>query len=937
MGVVGRAVGRRDEVERIVALLAEVRDGGPGRIVELTGQAGIGKSTVLAAVEAAGRQAGWRVWDAAPTAAESELPWTTLAQILDEVRDDDLGLLAEGQLHQLETVTSADRRGPVSPELVAFGLASLLDTAASGDAAPILLAVDDVQWMDRASAGAFAYALRGAAQRRAVVLLARRTDEPTPLEPSRLVDADTLLVIDLPGLSLASLREIVADATGATLTRAQSARLHQRTGGNPLYAIELARATTAGASPDTVQLPASLRDTVGARLHALPADTRRVLGAAAAAARPTTGLLAAALPDIDVLEALEPAEAAGIAVLRSAPAPGAPPVIAFCHPLLAAASIDVLTASERRRLHAALSEHVSDPVERVPHLLASGTARGEALAEMLAAAAREAAARGAVDTAVEYAEASLLATPARPRRTRLERRYALGTSQVDAGDMADGHSTLTDLIADLEAARVTGRRGDGGLDGLLGRTLTAAVIPTAVVEGFGAGVAAAWRALDVVSEPDLRRGLHAGMVRLAQFEDVDRGLEIAEAVFARKDDYTGAHAVYAEVQLLAARALAGRPVDLDATIDAVDTAGVDARQQAELRGMLVEPLVWTDDPRAVAFAEAEVAREEAAGFRPTLLIDLNMLGDARFVRGEWDSAEQAIRRAIDLAVDNAYTAVTRCDLAAILAGRGDTAGAAVLLGAVEAAYEREHPGPGPWLWFLARRGEVALTTGSATAADDLLAAERIAIDTGMRSVRVVRFRRSLVEALVAAGRLEEAAGAAERLATDAQGNQVATAIAESDAATAVVASALGDHEHARARFTAAIATQREYELRYELARTLLAAGTASRRANRRIEARGHLGEARELFGGMGAAMWVRRCDDETERLGDRRSEGPGDLTPTERQVADLVASGMTNAEVASTLFVSVRTIESNLTRVYRKLGIRSRTALADRLTRPAPS
>ena len=137
-----------------------------------------------------------------------------------------------------------------------------------------------------------------------------------------------------------------------------------------------------------------------------------------------------------------------------------------------------------------------------------------------------------------------------------------------------------------------------------------------------------------------------------------------------------------------------------------------------------------------------------------------------------------------------------------------------------------------------------------------------------------------------------------------------------------------EHTGARRHFESAIAVQRTYRLDYELARTLLAAGSAARRAGQRRDSRDFLGEARVLFDGMGARTWIRRCDQEIERLGRAHTDVPGGLTVTERKIADLVASGMSNVQIANTLFVSVRTVESNLTKIYRKLGIRSRSGLA---------
>ena len=206
----------------------------------------------------------------------------------------------------------------------------------------------------------------------------------------------------------------------------------------------------------------------------------------------------------------------------------------------------------------------------------------------------------------------------------------------------------------------------------------------------------------------------------------------------------------------------------------------------------IEPVHWSVHENTVEYAAAEVTHQEQHGSRLALLNALETFGSALYMSGEWGTAEQALRRAADLAVDNPNTQTSRAGLAALLAGRGDHDDATDLILSIERAFVCVEPGPTPRLWLLARRGEVALAAGSATAADDLLAAERAALEIGLRSVRTVRFRRSLVEALVNSGRIEEARGAAERLTVDARRGDVDSAMADADAAEAIVAAAGGD-------------------------------------------------------------------------------------------------------------------------------------------------
>jgi DNA-binding CsgD family transcriptional regulator len=921
--VSGDAVGRRDEIRRVTDLLDAVRAGAPGHVAELVGEAGIGKSTVAATIRTAAREQGWRVWSAAPTEAESTFPWTGLAQLLSDVRRTDLETLVEAHVTQLQSATSPARTEPVGPELVAFGLAALFD-AARDDTAPVLLVIDDAHWLDQPTAGALAYALRGTPRRRFVALLSARTGEPLPFEPRRLVDPEHYTRLELAGLSLASLREIIAAATGHAFGRAELAQLEQRTGGNPLYATELARAVLDGVPLEAAALPESLRATIGRRIDALPADTRRVLGAAALAVHPTVALLTSALPDVDVVGALGPAETEAVAhIRRRGPAES---LVEFRHPLLAAAAIDTLTTEQRRALHQALAASVDDPVERAGHLIADLRA-DPVRAEQLEHAAREASSRGAVDAACDIARASVDASPPDSDVVMLLERRLLHTDlALNAGRFAE----MSAEIANLRAALSGPPPADcdtGGWRDLSERTTVLETLAIVGTRGMRAAAEHAERALGEVLDPHRRYRLQSLLVRTIQHHDVSHAAEVAERAFGAGTEHTGWIAVLGTAQLALARAAAGDPVDLDAVLAGSESLTDDEREQ--FASQLVEAFVWTDHPRAREVAEISLARYQRLGNRSVYLSDLMTLGQHDLVRGAWDRAEEALVRIQEFAAEFLDIRQALADLAILRAGQGQADAARRLLDEAVSAPDPALVAPTERLWVACAAGTVSYTLGSPDAADQLLAAERLADDLGVHAVRGLHVRRDLVEALVAAGRLDEAELAVARLETDANRNQLPPALADADAAAAVVAAARGDFAAARARFAAALAVQREYDLRYELARTFLAAGSAARRAGARAEAREHLEAGHALFAEMGAAIWARRAAEELQRVVGRR--GPADvdrLTPTEHQVAQLVVAGKTNAEIAAALFVSVRTVESNLTRTYRKLGVRSRTELA---------
>lgn len=928
----GDPVGRGAELRQVVGVLDAVRAGGDGRVVELRGEAGIGKSTLFASVLAGARDRGWRVWSASPTEAEASFPWTGLAQLLADVRRADLDGLVESHVTQLEATTSPHRSAPIEPELVAFGLAALLDTA-RGDATPLLVAIDDFHWLDHATAGALAYALRGTPTRRCVVLLSARSTERVPFEPDRLVDAAHHTTLDLAGLSIASLRTIIDDATGHSLGRADLAQIHQRTGGNPLYSVELARAVLDGLSLDSAALPPSLRDTIGRRIAALPAPTRAVLGAAALSVTPTLTRLGSAFPDVDVVDTLAPAEAEGLVRLHQRP--GADTEVVFRHPLMAAASIDALTTSERRTVHTGLADTAADLVERARHLIAAAGATTD-VADQLDEAAREATARGALDTAVEIAVAAVDATAAdAPALTRVERHLTVAQLAYDAGysaqlvaavDAATELLTATPEPVDAEAHAAWHDARE--------RLAVLNTLVNVYDDDVRLGVAKAEQALALVRDPARRFRLHTVAMRLTQHADVRLGADVAERYFGEGTEHTGLFAALGHAELVMARAAVGDPVDLDAALALADQ--LDPADRPVYLSRLTEPVVWTDHPRALEVLELSVAHLEREGRRAARLQDLAQLVVHRFVRGEWAEASAGFDVLEEFSHENVQRDSTRAELAVLRAAQGNVEAARRLISIVSPRLADLTSNPTETLWVLTRVAIAHHTLGDPEAADRLLEAEALAEQLGVHAVRGLACRRDLVEALVAAGRLDEAEAALARLVADAERNQVPTAAADANAATGVLAAARGDHERARQAFAEAIEVHRRAGLGYELARTLLAAGSAARRAGSRGEARELLGEARERFVGMGAATWVARCDDELERVRGRRAGSESsELTPTERQIAEHVAAGHTNAEIAAAMFVSVRTVESNLTKVYRKLGVRSRTELTRRLAEQA--
>jgi len=598
--------------------------------------------------------------------------------------------------------------------------------------------------------------------------------------------------------------------------------------------------------------------------------------------------------------------------------------VAFRHPLLASAAVDALATSTRIALSRALAAAVNDPVERAGYLQADLRADAD-LAEQLEQAARAAAERGAADTAAALARSCVTATPPdAPPLVRVGRHILHGQWELYSGRVEPAREALgaaRELLADVppdQPDRAAAAESCAFFD----------AVSTAFLDDVVAAASITERALETVRDPGLRARLHRQLLVMVQHVDITRGAELAEQFFGAGGEHAGDPESVGVV--LTARAAAGHPVDVDAALAEAELLEPAARD-ARLR-QITELLVWTDHPRTGEVIERAVQHLDRLGFRIASLQDLSQLTIHQFLRGDWAAAERGLEHLTEYSHEHSQPDSAAGQLALLRAGQGRSEEAERIVAGLERRLADASADPAETLWVATRVGVTAHTLGHPDAADRLLTAEQLARDLRTRAVRGLNCRRDLVEALVAAGRLDEALDASARLSDDAAYNRVATALADADAAAGVVAAASGDFDTATTRFAAAAETQRAHGLRYEVARTLLAAGSAARRGGARGVAREHLDEALALFTSMGASAWARRCADELERIkGRRASDQSGELSPSEHQVAELVAAGRTNAEIAAALFVSVRTVESHLTRTYRKLGVRSRTELTARV------
>jgi hypothetical protein len=419
-GIVGGIVGREPELGVLRGFFGA---DGSGRALVLSGEAGIGKTTLWEAGVEFARERGLRTFVARPSGTEARLSFAALIDVFDGV---DVGAWAGVPAPQRSALEIALlRAGPsgVPPEPHAIALGVLNGLRALAAEGPVLLAVDDIQWLDAPSADALAFAARRLSGEPVTFLLAKRPGRPSALE--RALEPRGLERVEVGPLSFSASRLLLSERLGLAVPRQVLRRIVESTLGNPLFVVEVGRALReqgAAAFREDIPVPDAVEDMLGIRVAGLAPELRRLLLAVALSADPRVDQLIAIAGETTVDDAVE----AGLLLLDGRRARAA-------HPLLAAAAKQRAGPRERRELHRALAGAVSDSELRALHLALATSRPDAALAATVAAAAEAASARGARQEAVRLAEHALrLTDDDAPERD--DRLLALGGYLLIAGD-----------------------------------------------------------------------------------------------------------------------------------------------------------------------------------------------------------------------------------------------------------------------------------------------------------------------------------------------------------------------------------------------------------------------------------------------------------------------------------------------------------------------
>jgi DNA-binding CsgD family transcriptional regulator/DNA polymerase III delta prime subunit len=907
----GDVVGRERELAAVSAFLDAIPDG--PRALLLAGEPGIGKTTVWWEAVQAAHDRGYRVLQARPAESESRLSYAALADIVGAAFDETRATLPVPQERALAAMMLRDAtEEPADARTTATALVSVL--IALADESSILLAIDDVQWLDGASARALRFAARRL-PRRLGLLVTQRTqgDADTPLGLDRALPEERFERVVVGPLSLAALRHVLSGRLQASLARPLLARIADASGGNPFYALEIARSLTGDAGADRpLPLPRGVQKMALARIRSLSPAAREAVLVVASLSRPTVATVIDALPnDTEALPAIVEAEEAGVLVTEHGR-------VRFTHPLLASAVYGSAPDARRRGLHRRLADVVTDLEERAHHLAQAVTEPDDETAATIETAARQATLRGAYDASAELFEAACRLTPAERQEDLAQRTLGQAFATLKAGDVASARVLAAGTVTERLRPALNAERfkllaeveWDDGATRLSTEFLERALVAGAGDRGLSAAILTRLVLVGMPADP-----AHA-------LEHAERAMQLLSAE--------------REPELLAS-------ILIDRFLAGV-LLGRGARGELLHRGLQLEassgpaayphpvPLIWfqcVDDVEATAdrFAREDTWALERGDDRMRAE-RLGYLALVELQSGRWELAEDhaelgcATLEDIDVSGRFAYAFAWR---SLIDAHRGRVERARTTLRPlVDEAARTEKAWWGAIL--LSVLGFVEFAAGNHQATDAALTRMRELLDgIGIREGLLDRTEPFHVASLVAMGkpdraremlvRLEERGRTIPRLWIDVALPRTRALVLAAEGELAAALNALDELDLAAAA-----------RMPFELGQTWLVKGRLHRRLKQRRLAADAFGEAATIFQGLGAPTWIEQASSDLARVRPRRRR-QDELTATELRVAELAASGLTNRAVAQVTFMSAKTVESHLASVYRKLGIRSRAQL----------
>lgn len=902
-------VGRRAELNTLGGLLG---GNGSARIGVIEGAPGMGKSTLLdEALRLFGD--GWVVVRAAPTSAERSAAWGTARLLLTS------GLRAAAERHGLgiggDLLWATGLPGAADdgdPSRATYQFAGLVEEVSARER--LLLVIDDAQWVDPASAGALVFAMRGGGH----WLLARRPGEGGPLEQGVLPDAETTTISPFDEHELDLLARSV---TGRMWNLVELRRLRDLSGGNPLHARELLRAYPASGALADARLPTGIGELFGAMADALPPGHLDVVAAAALMRRPSLTELYAAYTDLgpDVVEdALGAAEQAGLLRVSGS-------TVEFGHALTRRAVTDRLGGMAQARLHRRLAAVTADADARAWHLGQGTVAAASDVAAELEAAGRRTLGLGDPEHAADLLARSAELTPPADRGDYVRRCALAGHAAVEAGDWERAIELLEPIVLEL------GDRPEG-------RTARSSY-PVAVnrLRGVKPSLDALEQMARAATSDAERSEQLNRIVRVNLFIDALDAEQAAARALAHAEATGDPDLVMAaQLGLDHVRCLRGDHVDMSEyiTVYRDDPERLSYQRIGYTPRACFEELIQFHDVHDLALSTSLETYElgRATGNVSDVNNGLNQLVGVTRRSGDWTAMRRWAAEFDAMATGNntELTGVTDADSLWLLAATGEHALVRASVPLILA--EAEGTSPIGLIPVLCDVGFALLATGDLVGAvEQLYRAKATAEQMHHADLRSAGFHADLVEALVTLGRVTEADEVAASAESIAARSRWPFSDLEAVRCRATVLLGQGAADEAVTVLEAAEPGWGQVARPFEVGRAYLLLGAARRRAGARNRAREALDEADVRFSALGAGPFSARVADERRMLGGRdQSAAPNALSSAEQQVAELVRAGRSNKEIAAEMFVSLRTVESHLTRIYRKLGVRSRAEFLSR-------
>ena len=926
VGWVTQVIGRDKELASLTDFITAVSTGPTAVIVQ--GEAGIGKTTLWQWTVAEAERRCYRIMVARPLEAETTLSFSALGDLLDDGLDDVLSRLPQPQRLALEVALLRKEPGQTPPDQRAVSVAFRSAIRLLAKERPVLIALDDLQWLDPSSSRVLAFALHRLHDEPVGVLAARREGKGVkdPFAMDRALREGALTRLQVAPLHDAQVIRLLRKRFGGELTYPLSQRVASTSGGNPFLAIQIAELLVAsGSRPapgEPLPIPDDAREVARARINALTRDAKETLGACALSARPTVDVVGTVIGARRARAGLQEAADAGVVELDGAD-------VSFAHPLLTAAAYAAMAPRERRALHRRFAAAVDEPEQRGRHLALAADGPDPSVASALDAAARQARARGAPAAGAELLELACRLTHGKDKIAMHRRVLEAADYHFEAGDVARARSLLNGL---LETAPRGPLRAEALLylcDFLWCDVRQIRPLLKQALEEVGDEEDAL--RIEVLEDlawvgilgGNLREGHRYALV----------ALEIAERL--------GDAACLARALLGVGHAEFFMGKEASATME----RAVSLQHSLEGRRLLSPPrrlwgghLMWAGN---LDLARRELERDHKetveAGQLTNLWEVLAYLAELEVRAGNWEKAaryaveghDSALDTGLEQALDKSLSARARVE-----AHRGDVEGGrAHASEGLRLAEAHDY-----WLEIIRNRsvlGFLELSLGDAAAAHAYLEPlPEMANSMGLQEPGIFPFIPDAIEALTGIGELARTEPMVEWLEERGQTLGRSLAIATAARCRGQIAAVRGDLPAAQDALDLALEEHERAHQPFELARTLLISGEVHRRYKRKRVARDAFRAALEIFDRLGARLWSDRARDGLRRVGDKPEPSSG-LTPTERRVADLVAEGRTNREVADALFLSVKTVEANLSRIYHKVGVRSRTELAHRMSGPS--